>query len=738
MRFDRRTVIKGTAAGVGASALLPGSGGAKPPSATIDDRLDTDAAGPQEIIVVFRTNEDATVLDEYDLSEGYYRFEVLPMAYTIATGGQIESLARRQSVRRITPNYELDYFNGDARRVTGADSIARDLGYDGTHGHAAVVDTGIDALHPDHQINLVNNYQWVNPLDRGTMWVDLGRADSDNNGHGSHVSGTVAGDGSRTAEHRGMAPRGTLTVYSTGATLLILNSLGAFDHLLAEKQAGHTDVQVVNNSFGSLSGYDADYDPDDPTNVASYFLYKEGILPVFAAGNCGPDGSADCFGPTADDNTLSNPAQSPWVLGVAATDDEKSVTGFSSRGRQQTDGDRIENHDRQTALKNYEEYRRSLLHPAAVGTPHETLTGLSGSGVVAGTSLEEVFGVDDVQGAIADEFTLPASPEPDDLDDVVGYYVTATLTWTPGTEPGVPEASEFEFKLLDAEGNVVRSAGTNFINGTRTGHELAIRGRFERPAADETYRLKVESSRGGGEYEVTGEVVMVNPADGFPAPDRPYSIERPSVGAPGSGLVSTTMPGDQLHDQTDGETYYSPFSGTSMASPVVTGIVTLLNDAYYEEFDEYPDVLEVIDVVESTAEYLPDETNHTRYRIGAGFVDARAAVEELLERGRAERGDDESAPAIDEFVLRPGNGNQGRWTRYDVDWAVSDADGDLSEVTTALVDGSGSVLDSETTFVGGADADGTHSVESRDQSAAEIVLKAIDESGNTTTDSESV
>lgn len=259
------------------------------------------------------------------------------------------------------------------------------------------------------------------------MWVDLGRADSDNNGHGSHVSGTVAGDGSRTANHRGMAPRGTLTVYSTGATLLILNSLGAFDHLLAGKRAGHTVVQVVNNSFGSLSGYDADYDPDDPQVVASYYLAREGILPVFAAGNCGPDGSADCLGPTADDNTLTNPAQSPWVLGVAATDDEKRVTGFSSRGRQQTDGDRIENYDRQLAPENYEEYRRSLLHPAAVGTPHERLTELSGSGVVAGTSVGELVGANPVQSAIADEFTLPSSPSLSELDDLVGYFVTATL-----------------------------------------------------------------------------------------------------------------------------------------------------------------------------------------------------------------------------------------------------------------------------------------------------------------------
>lgn len=72
------------------------------------------------------------------------------------------------------------------------------------------------------------------------------------------------------------------------------------------------------------------------------------------------------------------------------------------------------------------------------------------------------------------------------------------------------------------------------MNGTRTDDELTIRGRFELPAADESYRLEVETSRGRGEYTVTGAVLAVNPEDGFPDPERPYSIERPSVGAPGA------------------------------------------------------------------------------------------------------------------------------------------------------------------------------------------------------------
>lgn len=309
MRFDRRTFFKSTAAGVGASALLPGSGAAKPPSATIDDRIDTDAGeGPQEVIVVFRRNEDATLLEAYDLPAEYHRFEVLPMAYTVATGDQIESLARRHAVRRITPNYELDYFNDDASEVTGAQAVVEQLGFDGSNAHAAVIDSGIDGPHPDHQENVVNNFQLVSPVEIGgeQLFVDAASADTDDSGHGSHVSGTVAGDGSQNEAYRGMVPGADLTVYSMGATILILNSLLAYDHLIARQRAGETNVQVVNNSFGAVSGSGEDFDPDDPGNVATYEAYRAGILPCIAAGNCGPEPSATCS--RSGDNTLGNTA----------------------------------------------------------------------------------------------------------------------------------------------------------------------------------------------------------------------------------------------------------------------------------------------------------------------------------------------------------------------------------------------------------------------------------------------
>ena len=188
----------------------------------------------------------------------------------------------------------------------------------------------------------------MNPLSssEGTVWLPAGDADTDDNGHGTHTSGTVAGDGSASDGHwRGMAPAADLTVYSAGLSLFILKAVAAFDHMLARKRAGETDVQVVSNSYGS-SGPE-EFNPDGSLEVATWESFKQNVLPVFSAGNSGPG-----------TNTLNAYTKAPYVLGVVANKDDKTVTDFSSRGRKPSyDGET--NYDRKEALGNLETYYES-------------------------------------------------------------------------------------------------------------------------------------------------------------------------------------------------------------------------------------------------------------------------------------------------------------------------------------------------------------------------------------------
>ncbi|MFB9809360.1 hypothetical protein ACFFQF_31675 [Haladaptatus pallidirubidus] len=117
-------------------------------------------------------------------------------------------------------------------------------------------------------------------------------------------------------------------------------------------------------------------------------------------------------------------------------------------------------------------------------------------------------------------------------------------------------------------------------------------------------------------------------------PSGPYGIYRPSVGTPGDYVMSTlsendayqTYPTITEHPEKQGtEVWYGRLSGTSMASPVLCGISTLVYDAYYQNHGEFPDPLDVVKLVEATA--TDARTGHNTWNIGAGFADATTAVE---------------------------------------------------------------------------------------------------------------
>ena len=339
----RRTFLKATGA-AGVASVFPFSGTAAADGSLIDDAFDLTTDALQETLVVFDSNDDVDLLDRLDLVNGYHKFEVLPIGYTELSVEQLEAVADWDEVRYVQKNTELEYFNDDIRAVTGVDQVQNSMGYTGSSVHTAVIDSGVDGLHPDLTSSLVANWRWAgNPLGSPTLWVEAGSADTDDNGHGTHCSGTVAGDGTQSdGQFKGMAPDASLTVYSAGATILILKAVAAYDHLLARQQSGATDIRVVSNSYGSSNG--ADFNPDDALNVATWNAYEAGLLPVFAAGNSGPS-----------KNTLSQYAKAPNVLGVAATKDDRKVTNFSSRGRKP--GAATSNYDRQTALENLRTYR---------------------------------------------------------------------------------------------------------------------------------------------------------------------------------------------------------------------------------------------------------------------------------------------------------------------------------------------------------------------------------------------
>jgi subtilisin family serine protease len=177
-------------------------------------------------------------------------------------------------------------------------------GYDGADVTVAVLDTGIDANHPDVAGKVIGSKSFVSD------------STVDGAGHGTHVAATVAGNGSASGGSRkGVAP---------GAKLLIGKVLddggsGSFESIIAGMEWAATEqhADIVSMSLGACCS-----DGSDPASVALDNLSAStGTLFVVAAGNSGPQRE-----------TIASPASADAALTVAATSKQDGLAGFSSRG----------------------------------------------------------------------------------------------------------------------------------------------------------------------------------------------------------------------------------------------------------------------------------------------------------------------------------------------------------------------------------------------------------------------
>ncbi|CAM5253973.1 S8 family serine peptidase [Streptomyces narbonensis] len=177
-------------------------------------------------------------------------------------------------------------------------------GYDGKGVKVAVLDTGIDADHPD----------FAGLID-GTASFVPGEGITDVNGHGTHVAGTIVGSGAASGgDNQGVAPGANLFV---GKVLGGAEGSGQDSWVMAGMQwAAESGADVVNMSLGDSYPTDGS-DPMSQTVDALSAQY--GTLFVIAAGNSGPE-------------SISAPGAAASALTVAATDKQDRLASFSSTG----------------------------------------------------------------------------------------------------------------------------------------------------------------------------------------------------------------------------------------------------------------------------------------------------------------------------------------------------------------------------------------------------------------------
>jgi subtilisin family serine protease len=152
-------------------------------------------------------------------------------------------------------------------------------------------------------------------------------------------------------------------------------------------------------------------------------------------------------------------------------------------------------------------------------------------------------------------------------------------------------------------------------------------------AANKAYGMADFSSRGRPDGNHDRELALANlkvflaaSAEEQAAWDhaaRPLGVDRPAIVAPGENIVSAQNP---VHPMTTSGTNYGAASGTSMATPMVSGIAALVHQAQDKRGGPRLAPLDVIRLLEVTAN-KEVMTGYDTHDAGAGFVDARKAVD---------------------------------------------------------------------------------------------------------------
>ncbi|MGH9313984.1 MAG: S8 family peptidase [Vicinamibacterales bacterium] len=241
---------------------------------------------------------------------------------------ELEKLARHPLVKRLHLDRPTRGLLNRTAVTVGARYVQYWMGYDGTGVGVAVIDSGITAWHDD-----LRNSSGGQRVAAFKDFVHHLPSTYDDNGHGTHVAGVIAGNGYDTYGVRaGIAPG----VHLIGLKVLDANGAGyisdviaAFDYAIAHKSLHN--IRVINLSVGAAvtSSYE-----HDPLTLAAKQAVDAGIVVVVAAGNLGKNAAGEIqYG------AITAPGNAPWVLTVGASNHEGTVlryddtiARYSSRG----------------------------------------------------------------------------------------------------------------------------------------------------------------------------------------------------------------------------------------------------------------------------------------------------------------------------------------------------------------------------------------------------------------------
>ncbi|HEY4491041.1 MAG TPA: S8 family peptidase, partial [Acidobacteriota bacterium] len=215
-------------------------------------------------------------------------FRIHPAVAARLTPLQIRQLLKDPTIKQIELDSKVKASMYTARRSFGVEAAQLQFGFtgnaDGIKGNysvndivVAVIDTGVDTEHPDLQrkVKFFKDYlaQRTSPYD--------------DNGHGTHVAGVIAGSGKLNPKYAGVAPEAALVVFKvldSAGSGFVSDVIAATEEIIDRKAEFH--IRILNLSLEVPEGSSAG---DDSFSIACNNAVANGIVVVIAAGNSGPD-----------------------------------------------------------------------------------------------------------------------------------------------------------------------------------------------------------------------------------------------------------------------------------------------------------------------------------------------------------------------------------------------------------------------------------------------------------------
>lgn len=273
----------------------------------------------QSILIDFKDDIPVSVLDEQlntvNKKAGKTTslnsiFSIDEHLYTVEGDSKLLKTLRNSDLKKYTESIEPDYIyhafiapnDPDYSKQWNLRGINIERAWEENHGEGitvAVIDTGVSIVPDLQETEFVEGYDFVN--DRSNA--------EDDNGHGTHVAGTIAQSTNNNYGVAGIAYKAKIM------PLKVLSGTGGgtvADIAEAIRFAVDNKADVINMSLGGGG-------ETQVMKEAIEYAYSKGVVIVAAAGN-------------ADDNSAAYPARFPHVIGVSAVDASGNKAPYSNFG----------------------------------------------------------------------------------------------------------------------------------------------------------------------------------------------------------------------------------------------------------------------------------------------------------------------------------------------------------------------------------------------------------------------